>query len=473
MVARAKITPWVLGIFAWGFLASMLAAAFHDVSMAWDVWYYHLPFAARIWGIVPAHDFAYDPMNQARFDGFPLLGEALQGFFWRVTGRPESANLVALASVPLFAWFVKRRFDVPMYATILALLAVPLVQIHATSCYVDLPSNTAASALVLVAIAVHARDERPTTREVILALVLGAIAANMKALMHPIVLAALVAIALRVRERKTLALIALTLPIVFATPLKNLVVHHNPYYPIAMNVFGHTLRGPDDPYSSSPVWLEHAPRPIRFLCSIFEIGMRPLGDSKRWTVDQWTPPDERGYRMGGFFGAYVALHVGLFVWRVVRDRRDRTTRACAIGFAALTAIVSVLPQSHELRYYMCFIIVLVTLNLWLAARASREDVARDTLRVDLPRVTFACVAMLGVVLVATRGAYAYPSGESFDQLVRAEVDAHALGAVQNGEHVCVRHAPWNFLWAARFHAPKSYTVTEAVTPNECAGAPSL
>lgn len=466
----AKVPNYGLALVAWGLLVSMLVAAFHDVSMAWDVWYYHLPFAARIAGIVPADQFAYDPMNQARFDGFPLLGEALQGLLWRITGRPESANLVALSSVPLFAWFAQRRLGVPMHLTILALLAVPLVQIHATCCYVDLPANMAASALVLVAISIHASNAAPRARDLALAGVLAAIAANMKALMHPIVLAALVAIAFRVRDRKMLAISALALPIIFATPLKNLIVHHNPYYPVAMNVFGHTLPGPDDPYSSSPVWLEHAPRPVRFACSLLEMGLRPLGDTKRWTVDQWTPPDAPGYRMGGYFGAYVVLHAVIFTWRVIRDRRDRTTRVSAIGFAALTAIVSVLPQSHELRYYMCFIIVLVTLNVWLAQRAV-PDTKSDASRV--PWTSWAFAAALAVVLFATRGAYAYPSGESFDDLVRAEVDPHAVGAVRDGEHVCVRHAPWNLLWAARFHAPKSYVVTEAVTESECAGMPAL
>src|SRR5258708_40243001 len=97
-----------LSIAAWGLLACILAAAVTDVSLAWDVWYYHLPFAARIAGIVPADQYAYDAMNQARFDGFPLLGETLQGLLWRVTGRPESANLVALSSLPLFAWFLRK-----------------------------------------------------------------------------------------------------------------------------------------------------------------------------------------------------------------------------------------------------------------------------------------------------------------------------------------------------------------------------
>ncbi len=469
------MTKWIhrgLALFAWGLLASILAAALHDVSLAWDVWYYHLPFAARIAGIVPAEQFAYDPMNQARFDGFPLLGEALQGVLWRITGRAESANVVAFAALPLFAWFAKRRLDVPMHFTLIALLAVPLVQIHATSCYVDLPGNAAMGALVLLTIHAWADERQPDWRVLVGAGVAAAIAANTKALMHPIVLVALVALGaralptlVRTRRWRVIALIALAMPLIFATPLKNLIEHKNPYYPVAFELFGRMLPGPDEPYSSSPVWLEHAPRPVRFFCSVLEIGMG--SEPKRWTVDQWTPPDAPAYRMGGFFGVYVLFHLVLFAWRCVRERRDRVVGVAAVGFGVLTAIVSMLPQSHELRYYMGWMMVLVTLNLWLAQRSTLPSFVR------LGNVALGCAVMLAAVLVITRGEYVYPSGESFKELVHAAVNDGALGKVQEGEHVCVRHAPWNFLWAARFHPPRSYTVTEAVEPADCAGAPSL
>ena len=435
---------------AWAVLAGILAAALHDVSLAWDVWYYHLPFAARIAGIVPADQFAYDPMNQARFDGFPLLGETLQGLLWRITGRPESANLVAFSAVPLFAWFMKKKMDVPMHATLLALLAIPLVMIHATSCYVDLPANACVAALVLLAIRAWSEEAKPEAKTLALALVLGAMAANMKALMHPIVLVALCAIVWRARAWWMLA----CFPIVFFTPLKNLILHHNPYYPVAMTVFGHTLPGPDDPYSSSPVWLEHAPRPIRFLCSILELGVHD-----RWTVDQWTPPEASGYRMGGYFGAYVVFNLVFFAWRAIRERADRKVRVATIGFVVLTAIVSILPQSHELRYYMGWMIVLVSLNVWLSKKVVWTELA--------------CAVSVVAVLVITRASYAYPSGNSFDDLVKKEVKADAIAKVHDGDHVCVRHAPWNFLWAARFHAPKSYAVREAEQPTECEGARPL
>ncbi len=455
-----------LRVLAWGLLGSVLAAAVHDVSLAWDVWFYHLPFAARIAGIVPADQFAYDSLNQARFEGFPLFAEALQGLLWRITGRPECANLVAFASVPLFAWFCKRVLDVPMHLTVLGLLAVPLVQTHATSCYVDLPGNAAAAALVLLA--VHAWAEEPwvpTRRIVVLALALGFVAAQTKALLHPVVLLALGAMGLRlvrVKQGRLALLMGLALPVVFLTPLKNLVLHHNPYYPVAFDVLGHRLPGPDEPYSSSPVWLEHAPRPVRFACSVLEIGLRPLTDTRRWSVDQWTPVDAPGFRMGGFFGAYVVALLGFLVWRAVKGWKERTVRAVVLGFVALTAVVSVLPQSHELRYYMVWMLVLVGSALWLARRAKLE--------VPLGAL---CAVALAAVLLVTRGSYAYPSGESFEALVHTEVKDESLRKVRDGERICVHQAPWTFLWSSRFHAPRSYAVREADEVPDCDGATSL
>ena len=38
--------------------ASLTIEAWHDVSKAWDVWYYHLPFAGRIAGIVGSTSYS-------------------------------------------------------------------------------------------------------------------------------------------------------------------------------------------------------------------------------------------------------------------------------------------------------------------------------------------------------------------------------------------------------------------------------
>jgi hypothetical protein len=470
-----RFTDWALLLFASVLTVGILAGALHDVSRAWDTWYYHLPFAARLGGMPDAGSFELSDINQARFAGFPLLGECIQALLWRLAGSPVAANLLAFSSLPLFALFLRKHFGVPLHLTTLGLLAVPLIQIHATSCYVDLPANTAAAALVLSVIAAYAERDAPSTRSLLGALGCAAIASNMKFLLEPIVLVALALLALRVllpfaragdanarnRAWRRVGLIALVLPVVFATPLKNVILHHNPAYPERMSVFGAMLPGLEQPYSSTPIWLDHVPEPLRFFASVFEFGLQPLASHARWSVDQWSPPTRADYRMGGFFGVYVAFQLCLLVLRVIRERA-RPVRSAALGFALLTCVVCVLPQAHELRYYLCWMIVLVSLNCWLAVRQGALA--------PYPRALGVASALaLCAVLYATRFGYVYPSGVTLVKLIALEVDAKALSTIAEGESVCVQRLPFALLWAAPFHPPRHYRLKQAETPADCRG----
>jgi hypothetical protein len=462
----ARAATLALQILAAALSLSILAAAWHDVSTAWDVWYYHLPFAARLAGVVPAEAYAFHARNQGNFDGFPLLGELLQGLLWRVTGRPECANLVAAGSVAFFVWRLHRDHRVPPHLAALGLLAIPLVQLHASACYVDLPANLAASLLVLAVIRLHAAPEPPSALAPLYLLGLAGVAANMRFQLHPVVALALVVAAPRLLPplfrgpRLHLALVAVALPLAFFSPLKNLVVHHNPYYPMRLSVAGLALPGREDPYSSAPAYLEHAPRALRWLYSVLEIGIRPLTERRRWTIDQWMPAGSDGERMGGFFGAYVVFHVALLGWLAARDRTSPVARRSALAFAGLTVVTAVLPQSHELRYYLYWMIVLVALNLSLVC--ARPDADRRA-----PALGAACALALGVVLAVTRAGYAYPSGSTFAEIVAAKVDAGVLGRVREGDRVCLSKEPWTFLYAAPFHAPRRYSVRETDRREDC------
>jgi hypothetical protein len=263
------------------------------------------------------------------------------------------------------------------------------------------------------------------------------------------------------RAWSLLAALAVALPIVFATPLVNLARHGNPYYPLHLSVLGHVLPGPEAAYASSPAWLEGVPRPLRFAVSLAEIGIRPLTDERRWTVDQWMPDDTGGNRLGGFFGAYVAAALALLVWLAIKDR-SREVRVALLGFAATTCVVALMPQSHELRYYMSWMIVLVALDLWLVCRIGG----------GLPRAAgLGAAGALLVVIASTRGWYVLPRGSTFAQVVAAKVDPSALQDVKEGERVCVVRAPWNLLWAAPFHPEaKRYVVVEAEAPEDCGEA---
>jgi hypothetical protein len=386
---------------------------------------------------------------------------------------------VSFACVPLFAAFLRRRFGVPLHLSVLALLAIPLVQAHASSCYVDLPANTAVAVLVLYAIEAHATGARLKGRALAGFALAAMVAAHTKMLVQPLVLVALLALAvravpplarelrspddpaLRARARWTLILMAIVPLAVFACPLDNLVRHHNPFFPVRTTLLGLTLPGAEDPYSSSPLWLAHVPEPVRFVCSLLEIGVRPLTDPWRWTVDQWMPPASTGPRMGGFFGAYVVAEIVLLAWRVVRDR-SRVVRRAAAGFVVFTALVSVMPQAHELRYYMAWMLVLVATNRWLACLERTDPRWRRALGV-------VSAAALVAVVVVSRGVFVYPSGSTFADVLRDKVDAGKLDGIGDGEHVCVRREPWNLLWAATFHPPRRYVVKEAEEADECAG----
>jgi len=440
---------------------ALACTAWHDVSKAWDVWAYHLPFAAKITGIVDGATYAFSAENQHRFEGFPLLAEALQGMFWRVTGRPESANFVALFSLFALVIVLRRTFDVPMHLSLIALLAIPLVQIHATAAYVDLPANALATMLLLVTYRTLVQRSPPSVRSLVVAAALAAATANMKFQLVPLVVAAASVLVFRSlsadrNRRARLLVIALALPLVFATPLKNVVLHGNPVWPIEIRIPG--IPFAEGAYAASPRWLEHAPRPFRFACSVLEIGTRPI--TRRWSIDQFTPPDDPGYRMGGFFGAYVVLNLGALVLAAAR-MRARESRAAAGLFAGVTVFISFVPQSHELRYYLVWMLLLVSLNLVLWSRA----------RPLTTGMLAACA--LAVVVWSTSALYIYPNGDPFARFLAAHVDEARVRSFAPGARICIAREPWTFLWAPQFHGRRDYVVQEEADASDCKGAELL
>ena len=181
------------------------------------------------------------------------------------------------------------------------------------------------------------------------------------------------------------------------------------------------------------------------------------------------PSDSTGNRMGGFFGAYVAFHLALLVL-LARRRQDRLK---AIAFAALTAITAALPQSHELRYYLYWMLTLVALNLVLACQRARAPGNEGTAgapgaALGPPLIGIAGALALAAVLASTRMAYVYPSGDTLPELLASKVRAETVAQIRDGERVCLPgREPWTFLYAAKLHPGRSYVVLEAERPEDC------
>lgn len=442
---------------ALGLAGALLVTSLHDVSTAWDVWYYHLPFASRIWKIAPS--FAFSAENEARFHGFPLLAEALQGLFWKLTGRPESANLVCLLALWLLVDFGRRRLGVARSLGFVALLAIPMVQMHASSAYIDLPANALAAALYFVAL--ERGTDRSPARWLTELTILATLLSCMRFQMIPLVLLAFVFALPRAWKSgaKIRSLFFAAPLLVFILPWKNLIAHHNPFYPVRFQPLGIPFAFAEETYEASPVYLEHASRPLRWLASIFEIRLAPIASHARWSIDQYTLRDDPGYRMGGFFGAYVAVLLVALVVVAIRRRSDLKVKQRIVSFAVLSAVVSVLPQSHECRYYLVWMLVLVLTCGELFGPALRT-------------IHFwGALLCIGIVGSSTQWIYLHPSGLTFSELIAEKVERSVVEQAKTRGTLCLRRQPWNILYSAEFQRLPvgTYRTKEAVDADECGG----
>jgi hypothetical protein len=442
--------------------ASVLFAGWHDASHGYDIWYYHLPFAARLVGLIDPATYAFSGDNAARYSGFPLLAELLQGIVWRVSGRIEATNLVSVGALLAIPVVLRRLWGIALHTSLLALLAIPLVQIHATSSYVDLPANASVTVLLLCVWRVAASPTSATERRVLaLALAAAAAAVNTKFQVVPVVaggVAVLIAFVVRRRELKRHGVVLLVaLPLILATPLKNVVVHGNPVWPVEIALLGRSLPHREKAYAQSPPHLADTPRPIRFVRSVLEVDNKPIASRRRWSLDQWAPADDPSCRMGGYFGIYALVNVFALAWAVAR-RRDRETRAALFLFGGVTAVAALVPQCHELRYYMHWMMLLVAMNvvLWAPRRVACGLVA---------------AAALAVVGWSTSLGYLYASGISFAELRTRHVDRGVIEQASPGERLCIAREPFTFLHAPLFDRRKDYAVQEATGPEDCGDAP--
>jgi hypothetical protein len=460
-------------------LLTLLARkAFVDVDIFnFDSLSYHLPFAARLWGITSPGEFAFFDRLEYIYQGFPLLGEIAQGLFWRFFDRMQAANLVALVSLLVYCSFARTFFRIPWHVMVLALLAVPLIQIHATASLVDLPANLATAVMLLLAYRVYAETALPRWRDIAVFAVAAAVSANTKFLHTALIAVAVAAVLLRlvyryrpsepptrrlIRHRVLFLVIAM--PLIFATAVKNTIVHGNPVFPIEVRALGTALPHALTAAVKRPEYLRNAPQPVCWLLSIFEIrafdGRRPY----LWTGEQgYLPAGVPADRMGGYFFLYVIMNLALLAFLIARVR-SREARLGGMLFMVLSALTSMHPQSHELRYHMHWIIVLISLNLYLLGRCQDRRVCPLTPQ----HFGIGCCAVLLLVIGLTRGAYLRPYAQPIVVAYTKAIEATLRDAIQRSPEICVvGRTNLFFLYADTFHPPMRYSVKAARSAQEC------
>ena len=494
----SNLFRWVLVVAATFFALSILLKAVFDFETQWDGLWYHLPFAARLLGIVPESSLQFSLGLQYRYAGFPLLGEYLQGLAWYVTGRPESANLVAFLSLAAYVVFLKRYFKVPLYLAVLALLAIPAVHFHASTCYVDLIGNLAVATLLMIVFAIFIGRRAPTLMDLFVSIILVAVAINTKFMLAPMAVLGLALLVLKIvfpsllapgavieNRAKWLTLLTLVLPLVFFTPLKNIWLHGNPFFPMQINVAGVALPGVEKAGDLSPLQLREMPPSLRWLVSVLELSPGSHDKNSRsnrpdhwrggplvqtiWSHDQYTGGERQpDMWMGGTFGTYMLfnlLFLAFMSWRLWSPEIG-----IGIGLFALVSLVTSLsPESHIIRYYIYWPIFLISINLALLQTAWQSQ---STGRFIAGNV-FGAAALMAVLVVVVRtdGKYTFPTFASFDDYLNKVIDEDIIAGFAPGDKVCLLGQPFEIeylAYAPQFWGDKDYKIQTATwKKSEC------
>jgi hypothetical protein len=252
---------------------------------------------------------------------------------------------------------------------------------------------------------------------------------------------------------------------IFPKVAMNALSYGNPLYPIEFAIGPIHFAGTEGmmPVNSIPEAWKNDSRGLRWLASVFEFDAfrgRPFP----WTVGQAdVPQSSPSFRMGGYFVPYVLGCLALLAWSVRMTSGARWPLGLVI---VLTAICAAMPMSHELRYYLFWMLTLVSCCLALAHApvfGHREQALQRG-------VTHALVAISAVSVIAMTGA-AYMKVDNREKLgaILKETNA-AVSQVADGGTLCVLNSnPRAFLYASVFHAPRHYLTRSlfADEPADC------
>ena len=523
-----RLTDLGLRLAAIAILAVMVLRATVSIDSSHDTWWYHLPWAARLAGLLPADTYVLGDFLEHRYAGFPVLWEWLQGWIWRLTGRPEAVNLLSLGSLLIFVGHLYARFRVPAHLAFLALVAIPLVQIEATIAYADLTANLALTSALLLLPPLYSPDPGHRRSDLAVFFIACALAANLKLQLIPVTgvvyLVGLIA-AIRAWRRETggrghswgqtiTAVLAVTLisAVIFYVPSRNLLSFGNPFYPLAVKVGplvfdgpegpptlkapdrqrmlvearGRMPRGPAHPTAPAPEPASARPAPppahisaigtpTPWLQSVLEIGMEPLLGRGIWSLAGEQDPPLPSHH-GGYFGWYVVVNLLLLAFLVSRRRREHP--GVLALFAATTLVTAFLPSHQILRYYLYWMLVLVSLNLMLLR--PRPPLPASSAGTDLQRL-FGSVALLALLLVvyATRAELIQPRFYFVEDLIEVRRDPTVLAAVEQNAPTCLagERPPRYFLYSQLFNPGKTYRLKMGppaghsidAVPRVCAG----
>lgn len=413
----------------------------------WDATAYHLPFSARALGISRYQNIS--PILNHRYEGFPI--------FWRFALAPGLAlNTPRLYILPNIlaaiaaSYSASVAFSFPWYLGIACTLCYPISLIGFASSYQDyFVSTMAFSGALLMFKALYSMFYSRNCayqKQLILGLVFLSLAANTK--IQGLLIASCILFAyylsfvfLCLRPSRAddgasfsmtsgkgyggkqaaltrIASILISLSIFFQ-PISNIFEHQNPFYPFSTLGF----RGSEPSYSTPLEYLPRIPLVSNMLShflSATELDpyILPGGDAQApllRSIDMAAKRNSHGggqpaARTGGTLGPiYISLLVLsiLSVRRLWSDPRMAISLSLhlAISLLSVQLLLSALPQSLELRYYMICLYIPSFLAVYLPRSADVKQAAKLILLLGL---------FIGILHLALQGRHLFFSATPFN-----------------------------------------------------------
>jgi hypothetical protein len=423
-----------------------------------------------MWNLVSSENYLMDHDREIMYQSFPKLANFFQGLFWSIAGldKPQSANLVSFLSLIVYLLFLKFYLKIPFYASSIAILAVPVIHIAATACYVDLIGNVGMAIVILMTYLLYIDKNFISKQNIIVFTLAGSFAANTKFLLVPMLSIFFIFVIVKIifinksalktfRIAKILLIAGLSSIIIFATEFVNIIKYQNPFYPLQIKIAGVVLNYatvPSSNYGSAK--LAAMSNFQRWIYSLLEIGAFDERRPWPWTIAMdFVPMDSDAFGMGGYLSVYVVFNVVLLLFLCRRMTRE-TNFALAL-FLFLSILTFVQPFSYQLRYYMYWIMVLIALNLFLIIK--EKENSRPIKWMNINNFTLVAMYILIIFVHLTRWDYTYPRTNFLASYMSSVLDPQILQQLEDQQKYClVDLSPHTFLYNSQFHPPRSYSI---------------
>lgn len=474
-----------------GALATLLiivltCKALMAIDLVWDSLSYHMPFAALRAGLLTPAQFQFgsparDPIGDF-YKGFPIFADLVGGWMWRLTGWPEMINMLGIISIVALAGYLKWAFALPSGWVLLGLLAIPAVQTAVTGAYIDVPAGAIFTIFLFSICDLWARPDRFCRPAPWVVMFLGAfVAANIKlqttvfvCLAMPLLLPPTWRL---LRERRagwrlilgTIGLGVLATGAVTINLIKNLIVYHNPFFPIGLKIFGFKFPSPllDGMWLDTGRAYDRYPEWMRWFLSVFEFHALDGREVPYSNGMGNVPIAGLASSMGGFFAALVFASLSFFVLGILANRNKLAYSTLGI-FLYFTVIVAFMPNAENLRYDVFWMMFLVV-SCILLLRPAALSPYRESYQIML-------ISALVFVTSVTGGIYFIPRWNPAQNYVNFTGAEKLLDhVVQPGDTICLEQGPGHFdqrftiIFSPLFHKALAEKYRYNVRQGDCDG----